>query len=301
MFSDEISENYRKLIQIYVDNLPFSEYYKDEIIQMIACAKYIDAKCLDSKKYSKEIALLDAKNEIDRIIFKNDNCKCEITDWCDMCFKYEKNIYVFITEIEMKNSIFEMLDNIKNDLINFNNTDVFIAEYLNKTINTSKEYNINIYDKLEEIYITFVYYARHLTHLNTVKLLKQNIKNIDKLNKIVVERRNNFTEMLFSNLGEKKLKNKQIEKEIQKRLCKELKNAQIEVKTPNGFIDILTDNEIIEIKNGKNWKDAVGQILIYSTSYPNHIKRIHLFNIKKDKNIEKACEIYNILVTFDEN
>lgn len=33
--------------------------------------------------------------------------------------------------------------------------------------------------------------------------------------------------------------------------------GKIEVETETGFIDLLTDNEIIEIKNGKNWKEAV--------------------------------------------
>lgn len=90
----------------------------------------------------------------------------------------------------------------------------------------------------------------------------------------------------------------QKEKEIQLKLHKEL-GGKIEVKTDSGFIDILTDNQIIEIKNGKRWKDAVGQILMYSLDYPKHTKRIHLFDIDEDESIQKKCELYKILITYE--
>ena len=88
------------------------------------------------------------------------------------------------------------------------------------------------------------------------------------------------------------------ELEIQKKLQQEL-GGEIEVQTDVGFIDLLTNTEIIEIKNGNNWKHAVGQILMYSLEYPNHIKRIHLFDIYKSKSIEEKCEKYGIKVTYD--
>ena len=90
----------------------------------------------------------------------------------------------------------------------------------------------------------------------------------------------------------------QKEREIQLKLLKEL-GGEIEVETESGFIDLLTDNEIIEIKNGKNWKSAVGQILIYSLEYPKHGKRIHLFDIENDSNINNKCSIYNIKVSYE--
>ena len=68
----------------------------------------------------------------------------------------------------------------------------------------------------------------------------------------------------------------QPEKTIQSRLQSEL-GGKIEVKTPAGTIDLLTDNKIIEIKMVKSWKAALGQVLIYGEYYPNHLKRIHLF------------------------
>ena len=71
-------------------------------------------------------------------------------------------------------------------------------------------------------------------------------------------------------------------------------NGQREVNTPCGRIDILTKEQIIEVKEYKGWKAALGQILVYSNFYPEHQKRIHLFNIFKN-NIELDIikEIYN--------
>ena len=92
------------------------------------------------------------------------------------------------------------------------------------------------------------------------------------------------------------------EMQIQKRLQEEL-GGKIEVETEIGYIDLLTDDEIIEIKIGNNWKQAVGQILMYSVEYPNHNKRIHLFdiddNIEKCKIIENRCSKYDIKVTYE--
>ena len=70
--------------------------------------------------------------------------------------------------------------------------------------------------------------------------------------------------------------------------------GKIEVETESGFIDLLTDTEIIEIKKGKNWKQAIGQILIYSSYYPKHTKRIHLFDIKNIDN--NGCERIYVLI-----
>jgi hypothetical protein len=71
-------------------------------------------------------------------------------------------------------------------------------------------------------------------------------------------------------------------------------NGQREVITPCGRIDILTKEQIIEVKEYKGWKAALGQILVYGNFYPEHQKRIHLFNILKN-NIELDIikEIYN--------
>ena len=46
------------------------------------------------------------------------------------------------------------------------------------------------------------------------------------------------------------------------------------VITPCGRIDILTKEQIIEVKEYKGWKAALGQILVYGNFYPEHQKRI---------------------------
>ncbi|AOM63412.1 putative Kila-N domain-containing protein [Heterosigma akashiwo virus 01] len=80
-----------------------------------------------------------------------------------------------------------------------------------------------------------------------------------------------------------------IEKQVQQRLLDELcdEHPQCEVKIEHvpGIIDIITDTQLIEIKNIISWHHALGQVLIYSKFYPNLQKRIHLFMKKQD--IEK--------------
>ncbi len=85
------------------------------------------------------------------------------------------------------------------------------------------------------------------------------------------------------------------------RLAKKL-NGKTEVSTPSGRIDILTKTEIIEVKNAKGWKSAIGQVKSYGRYYPNHRLRIHLFGqISKNKLeiIQKDCEAENITLTWE--
>jgi hypothetical protein len=91
---------------------------------------------------------------------------------------------------------------------------------------------------------------------------------------------------------------------LEARICKILQSklgGLIEVSTPVGRIDLLTNTEIIEVKRFSDWKAALGQILVYSAFYPEHQKRIHLFGssneLKKLADIEIACLEFNIRVT----
>ncbi len=99
--------------------------------------------------------------------------------------------------------------------------------------------------------------------------------------------------------------NNSIEKNIRNRMSKEL-GGQIEVETEYGFIDIMTDDEIIEIKEISNWKNAIGQILSYSLNDMciNKKKRIHLFSEKEIDNIQlnninKITDKYDISLTYE--
>ena len=169
MFSDELFRISQNIIEIYFKYLPFSEYYKDEIIEMISCFHYIDSKCMGIDNFTKELALIWAKNDIDKLTFKRENCKCDDGDYCDLCCKYNKNIYNFEHEVKIKNDVFELLINIELNLKKFvfelGEVSIHIPSCLNTAIDIAKENNIYIQDKLQNIYV----------------LLYSNTQNIDFL------------------------------------------------------------------------------------------------------------------------
>jgi hypothetical protein len=90
-----------------------------------------------------------------------------------------------------------------------------------------------------------------------------------------------------------------LEKQIQIALAKTLDDAKLEVLTPAGKIDILTKTQLIEVKEWKRWKEAIGQVLCYGHYYPNHQKQIHFFGNAHDEFIDMVkihCERLNIQV-----
>jgi hypothetical protein len=92
------------------------------------------------------------------------------------------------------------------------------------------------------------------------------------------------------------------EKQVQSRLAKSLGTVQREVQTLTGKIDILTAKELIEVKSVNSWKCAVGQVLIYSQSYPDRQKRIHLFGEASPdflSLIRGCCAGFDIEVTWE--
>lgn len=52
--------------------------------------------------------------------------------------------------------------------------------------------------------------------------------------------------------------------------------GECEVKTPAGFIDVLTPTKLYEVKEASGWKGALGQALAYGRYYPNHKLRLYL-------------------------
>lgn len=91
------------------------------------------------------------------------------------------------------------------------------------------------------------------------------------------------------------------EKEIQKTLALQL-GGKTEVKTPSGNIDLLTEWEIIEIKNGGDWKSAIGQVISYGEFFPFHRKRVHLFGEIPANTFDAICQICqnnNIKLTYE--
>ncbi|RGE43279.1 hypothetical protein DZC30_15805 [Comamonas testosteroni] len=61
-------------------------------------------------------------------------------------------------------------------------------------------------------------------------------------------------------------------------LALEETNAQVEAHTPVGFIDLLCSTSVVEVKHLSKWKQALGQVLAYSTYYPKHSKILHLYS-----------------------
>jgi IS30 family transposase len=94
-----------------------------------------------------------------------------------------------------------------------------------------------------------------------------------------------------------------VERQVRDRLHQRLGGLK-EVITTAGRIDLLTDAEIIEVKAVKDWKAALGQILVYSAFYPEHQKRIHLFGtaaeLAKQADIQSACLGFDVCVTGEE-
>lgn len=72
-----------------------------------------------------------------------------------------------------------------------------------------------------------------------------------------------------------------------------------EVETPHGFIDLLTLEELVEVKIAREWKHALGQVLVYGLEYPEHGKRIHLYGHCTDPDIvTSACEALGVSVSW---
>jgi hypothetical protein len=92
----------------------------------------------------------------------------------------------------------------------------------------------------------------------------------------------------------KTLKEKSIQLDLQRKL-----HGDIEVETPAGFIDLMNDEMIVEIKEYSNWKHAIGQVLSYGLYYPDKQKYICLFG-EGDNNdtIETVCSKYAIKVMY---
>jgi hypothetical protein len=78
--------------------------------------------------------------------------------------------------------------------------------------------------------------------------------------------------------------------------------GQTEVVTAIGRIDLLTETEIIEVKQVSDWKAALGQILTYAGFFPEHTKRIHLFGDCTPQKKEVICSTllsFDVIATFE--
>jgi len=110
----------------------------------------------------------------------------------------------------------------------------------------------------------------------------------------------------------------QKEKAVRDRLAVTISGSKTEVVTESGRIDrrkrriyfglfhfgldILTPNEVIEVKQVRRYKHAMGQIISYAYYYPKLSKRIHLYGQVSSKQREiiiRECRNSEIRVTFE--
>jgi len=78
--------------------------------------------------------------------------------------------------------------------------------------------------------------------------------------------------------------------------------GKTEYKLECGTIDILSKDAVIEVKSIIAWKQAIGQVLVYGSYFPEHKKIIVLFgNFHKSLSdiIQRACDKFQIQVIFE--
>ena len=91
------------------------------------------------------------------------------------------------------------------------------------------------------------------------------------------------------------------ESAIRDRLAAQIPDSQTEVSTATGKIDILTPSKVIEVKNVRQYKHAIGQVVSYSHYYPKHERCVYLFgkvSAKQRQLIMKECKSAKVTVVF---
>jgi hypothetical protein len=76
--------------------------------------------------------------------------------------------------------------------------------------------------------------------------------------------------------------------------------GQTEAPSPDGPIDLLTDEEVVEVKAVHNWKEGIGHVLVKAQNYPDRYKCLLLFG-EADQDlsqIQKRCAEFDIQLGF---
>lgn len=98
--------------------------------------------------------------------------------------------------------------------------------------------------------------------------------------------------------------NNQHEMRIRDALADRL-SGRTEVTAEHGAIDIVTDSQVIEVKNVDKYTHALGQVLGHSEQFPLKERRVHLFGPDAPRTYEKLAlaealfSKYDILLTFE--
>lgn len=90
------------------------------------------------------------------------------------------------------------------------------------------------------------------------------------------------------------------EKTVSDKLAKKERGKR-EVYCKHGRVDVVTSTHVIEVKTGRNWKSALGQLAAYQSCFPNLQKRLHLFDYYHCnlEEIREICSSQDIVVTLE--
>lgn len=79
--------------------------------------------------------------------------------------------------------------------------------------------------------------------------------------------------------------------------------AHREVNCTYGIADVINCEYVIEVKQVRKWKQAIGQALVYALDYPEKLPRVHLFGCvshRQKQLIETACQTLGVTLTWDD-
>lgn len=86
-------------------------------------------------------------------------------------------------------------------------------------------------------------------------------------------------------------------------LAASIPGARTEIACSSGFVDVVTPDEIIEVKRAQLWKGGLGQVLVYSKDFPGLKPRLHLFGPRSYEHFalaHTACDMFGVSVTTEE-
>ena len=84
----------------------------------------------------------------------------------------------------------------------------------------------------------------------------------------------------------------EVKSEIYKEIIDKFGGTQ-DVNTWGGIVDVLTPSYLFEVKRLHRWKDALGQLLVYRLSFPNHIPVAILYGPKELSDFDRIKQIFS--------
>lgn len=90
----------------------------------------------------------------------------------------------------------------------------------------------------------------------------------------------------------------QVEREVRQRLLAELGGQEC-VPGKFGEIDLVSPEEVIEVKWAPKYAHALGQVLGHAESYPEKGRRVHLFGSEEECSDEKMALVATLLSKYD--